>query len=359
MPRETNRYIFSSDIMRQHQRSRRRRITVLLILLILVIAFFLGNFLISRKVILEQMKITILDLPAELEQYSILHVSDLHGARYGEKQKAIANALGSSRYSCVVMTGDMLGENQDPSAMLELISLMPPETPKYYIPGDDGEYIDDKAHNSLSVFTDWAIEIQKAGVQILDRPVSETRGKGTIWFIPVDLYTMDLDGQEWNYTQQLKSMNARATTLTANDAAHMRALEYKLQRIQDIRASEALFREGDIQVVLTHEPLKKEYVDQMMSWSDKGNFFSMRYTRLILAGHFNGGQWRIPFVGAVYVPEKGWFPPDSEIMGLSYLRDIPQYISPGMGSDPRYKYQPGRLFNSPVLTRITLTRYDR
>lgn len=358
MRREANRYIFSSEITRRHQRTRKRWVAVLMVLALIAVSFFLANFLISRRVVLEELDITILDLPAELEQYSILHISDLHGARYGDKQKVIANLLSNTRYSCVVMTGDMLGENHDVEPLLELAALIAEETPKYYIPGDDGEFIDEMAHNSLSVYTDWAIRLQEAGIRILDRPMSETRGKGTVWFIPVDVYTMDLDGLEWNYSQQLKSMNARATSLTPNDAARMRALEYKLERIRAIRESEEQFKEGDIQIVLTHEPLKKDYVDQVLSWTDKGDFFSMRYARLILAGHYNGGQWRIPFVGALYVPEKGWFPPDSEITGLSFIRDIPQYISPGLGSDPRYKWQPGRLFNSPVITRITLTRYD-
>ena len=81
----------------------------------------------------------------------------------------------------------------------------------------------------------------------------------------------------------------------------------------------------------------------------------MRYASLILAGHYNGGQRRIPFIGAVYVPELGWFPKDQEVQGLSYTDGIPQYISPGLGSDPHYEHQPGRVFNPPVITKITLT----
>ena len=82
----------------------------------------------------------------------------------------------------------------------------------------------------------------------------------------------------------------------------------------------------------------------------------MRYASLILAGHYNGGQWRIPFKGAIYVPELGWFPDDELVQGLSYPAGIPQYISPGLGSDPHYTTQPGRLFNGPKITRIVLTR---
>ena len=41
--------------------------------------------------------------------------------------------------------------------------------------------------------------------------------------------------------------------------------------------------------------------------------------------------------------------------GLSYVGGIPQFISPGLGSDPHYEHQPGRIFNTPVITRIVLT----
>ena len=124
-----------------------------------------------------------------------------------------------------------------------------------------------------------------------------------------------------------------------------------------IREARDRFQPTDIQIVLTHTPLTGEYVRDMITWGGKEDIFALRYAALILAGHYNGGQWRLPFIGAVYVPELGWFPEDSEVQGLSYLNGIPQYISPGQGSDPHYTWQPGRLFNSPVITRITLTRY--
>ena len=116
------------------------------------------------------------------------------------------------------------------------------------------------------------------------------------------------------------------------------------------------FTAEDIQIALTHVPLTKEYVEDMVYWSGKEDFFSLRYTSLILAGYYNAGQWRLPGAGPVYVPEKGWFPGDQGITGLEYLAGIPQHISPGMGTSPQYTWQPGRLFNSPVITRIVLTR---
>ena len=356
MRKEKNQYIFAPD--EKKGRGRRFLKTLAVAFLLLILAGFVVNFIMTHQVVLEDRKITVLNLPADLDQYSILHISNLHGDELGERQKRIESALGSRRYSCVVMTGDMLGEDHDVQPVLDLIALMPADTLKIFIPGDsDGPAIDEKAHSSLSVFTEWAETLQNAGVVILDAPYSVTRGKGTVWFIPEELYTLDLDGLYEVYRKQLETMNANATSLNADEAAKKRAVEYHLDRIGRIREAAKQMAPEDIQIVLSHTPLEESYVHDVVTWTEKGQVFSMRYASLILAGHYNGGQWRIPYVGAVYVPDLGWFPDDSTITGLSYPDGIPQYISPGLGSGDRkhYPYQPGRLFNSPTVTLITLT----
>ena len=356
MRKEKNKYVFAADAGR-FKRSHRIRNTVLILIPLLILTFVISNITVSRRIRLEEMKLTILNLPPDLEEYSILHISDLHGERYGEKQKAIANALGKTRFSCVVMTGDMLGEDGDVEPLLELIDLLPADTPKYLIPGDmDGTFIQTTAHGSLSPYADWALQVQAKGVKLLDRPMSETRGKGTIRFVPEEVYTLDLDTTEKVFQKQLATLNEHRDSLTADEAARVRALEFELERMEEIRQLKKEFQPEDIQIVLTHEPLTEEYVRSLMSWSEKEMVYSIRYASLILAGHYNGGQWRLPWKGAIYVPEFGWFPEDKQIMGLSYLGDIPQYISPGLGSDPHYKNMPGRIYNPPVITKITLTR---
>ena len=355
--KEQNKYIFAPEGKRHREKKHGFRGAVLLILALLAGGLLISNFIISNGVKLEKVGLTVLNLPEDLEQYSILHLSDLHGAELGDRQKAVETALGSTRYSCVVMTGDMLGQDQDVGPLLDLIALMPAETPKYYIPGDtDGDYLDSFAHGSLSVYTPWAEKLQAAGVTILDRPVSETRGKGTIWFVPEEVYTLNLEQMIDIYEGQLADMHSRATSQTADDAARRRVLEYEVERLREIQEIRQEFRPEDIQIVLTHTPLTPEYVRDMITWGSKEDCFSMRYAALILAGHYNGGQWRLPFGGAVYVPELGWFPEDSQIRGLGDVEGIPQYISPGLGSDPHYEKMPGRVFNPPEMTLITLTR---
>ncbi len=356
MRREKNKYIFAPQ-RKYRDRTHRFRSILLILLPLLLLFLFVSNYIISHQVRLEKVSLTVLNLPEDLESYSILHISDLHGAEYGEHQKAIEAALGNTRYSCVVMTGDMLGPNGETGPLLDLIALMPADKPKYYIPGDmDGSMVDPFAHSSLSVYADWAEELRAAGVTLLDLPVSETRGKGTIWFVPEELYTLNLDNMEAVYTSQLKDMDQRITSMTADDAANRRVVEYELGRIVSLREIREQFTKSDIQVVLSHMPMAENYITENFNWNRKEDFFSMRYAGLILAGHYNGGQWKLPFGPAIYVPELGWFPKDEDIEGLSYPQGIPQYISPGLGSDPHYTYQPGRLFNPPVITLITLTR---
>ena len=76
-----------------------------------------------------------------------------------------------------------------------------------------------------------------------------------------------------------------------------------------------------------------------------------------VTGGYCGGQWRIPGMGALYVPELGWFPEDSQVQGLNFFGGIWQYISPGLGKGLIYPWWMGfRLFNSPAVTTITLSK---
>ena len=108
MRRERNQYIFASELTKRN-RSHRFRNAVLILLPILIVSLYVLNITVSRRVKLEELKLTVLNLPDDLENFSILHLSDLHGARFGDEQKAIETALGTTRYSCVVMTGARTG----------------------------------------------------------------------------------------------------------------------------------------------------------------------------------------------------------------------------------------------------------
>ena len=75
MRREQNKYIFASDPGRKPRRHRTLK-TLLLLLPLLVATLWVVNLTVSRRVLLQEMRLTVLNLPQDLEEYSILHISD-------------------------------------------------------------------------------------------------------------------------------------------------------------------------------------------------------------------------------------------------------------------------------------------
>ncbi len=353
MGRRKSAYIFAPE-PKHHGRSA--LVWILSIIIVFVLLVFGINFVINHQVQLDSFKVTVQNLPDDLENWSILHISDLQGQEIGAGQSGIKSAISGKSYSCVVFTGDMVGKDGNVQPLLDLIALLPADTPKFLIAGDSdpSDLVDATAHSSLSVYADWVTKVQQAGVTILDEPLSITRGKSTIWFVPEYYYSLDLDSMETAYRNQLETLNASGSSLSADDAAKKRVANYQLEKIARIREiKETITAKNDVQIAVTHVPMSETDMIEARE-NTNGEVFSMQNVALILSGHFCGGQWRLPGGGAIYVPGYGWWPEDSQIQGLSYLRGIPQYISPGLGASDYYPL-PGRLFNQPTVTLIYLT----
>jgi len=69
--------------------------------------------------------------------YRILHVSDLHGSRFGERQSDLSRLIAGRRYDAIAMTGDVisvLGADREPA--VEAASLMLDHGPVFYVRGN-------------------------------------------------------------------------------------------------------------------------------------------------------------------------------------------------------------------------------
>ena len=146
-----------------------------------------------------------------------------------------------------------------------------------------------------------------------------------------------------------------AAKKAAKKAAQKRSAQYQVERLERIAAALATIKTTDVQIMVTHMPLTKEYVAATRAAEADNKVPAMRRVSLVLAGGYCGGQWRIPGVGAVWAPELGFFPEDHLLQGLSYVGGVWQHISPGLSVSPSYPLLPIRLFNSPVTTLIVLT----
>lgn len=351
--RYKNQYIFAGEQPRGRGKSFLLALLSVVVLAVLIV--FISNFTLNNQVQLNRVNIAVQNLPSDLEQWSILHISDLHGKTIGAGQSAIRKALSGLNYSSVVFTGDMVGPDGNVEPLLDVVAMLAADKPKFLIPGDeDPSVYMTSAHDSLSVYAPWAQALIDAGVTILDEPISVQRGKSTIWFVPEYLYSLDLAGMTATYAKQLEQLNTYPS-LTPDQAAQKRMCEFHLERLARVDTALDTMTEKDTQVVLSHTPLTRDYVYTMLQWSDKAEVFSLRRAAVVLAGHYTGGQWRLPGGGALYVPEYGWFPKDELITGLDYVSGIPQYISPGLAASGYYPWQPFRLFNQPEIAYITLS----
>lgn len=345
-------YIFADEPKRGHG----FLIGLMVVIVLLIAGLITWNFALNHTVTYEKQYVTVTNLPSSLDNWTILHLSDLNGASIGENQSAIRKAIGTRSVSCVVLSGNMVGEKGDVQPVLDLIGILPKDTPILLLPGsDDPALYATKAGSGLSPYADWAQRLIDAGVTILDEPVSFQRDKSTIWFVPAYLYEYDLEDAQKAYQNQLDTLNALTEALTPDQAAQKRNAEYQVGRMQRIREKIATITDRHIQIAVTHMPLTKEHVASIKAGTAAKDAFSLHHVSLVLAGGYCGGQWRLPGVGAIWAPELGFFPEETLVSGLGYLNGIWQYISPGLGTNPMYPALPFRMFNSPTITLLVLS----
>ena len=306
-------------------------------------------------------KVTVPNLPSSLEGFRILHISDLHGLSFGENQERLIHAIGASNYNVVCITGDVTAKDGDAQAFLQLLAYFQQmEKPVYFIPGDeDPNPLVATPHNNPTAKADYILAAEELGAVYVDSPMKITKGKAVLWLYPEWAYSVDLD-------VSVSAMHTRLAELkeepeSPERAAAITAVEYQLDQMARIRAARQVTLESDIHVALSHHPLRLSALENMLAYTSSDNDSYVRSISLILAGHYVGGQWRLPGIGAVKVGAStglgmnGWFPNDTQVVGLASYLGIPQYISPGLGVSSANGLPPIRLFNTPAVTLLTLT----
>lgn len=333
---------------------------VLFLMLGLVLAL---NFVNNGHVSLLRQDVTVLKLDKAIEDFPILHLSDLHGARFGEQQRRVKELLRLESYKAVCLTGDMVGKGGDVQPLLELLAIFPDDVPVYLIAGDnDPPPLVNKAHGSPEVKADYILKAEQAGAIYLDSPQMIELQKRKLWFVPAKLYQQDLAAAEQALKERKAQIEATSEAFTPDGAAALRAVDYQLEVLRRTAEAREQMDAKDAYVLLSHFPLDTEAIINL----HEGEAEQRRAVNfpgtvsLVLAGHWNNGQWRLPLLGAIRVPEggqglKGWLPDDRAISGLAVIHGVPEYISPGLGASGAYPYQPFRLFNRPEMTLLKLS----
>lgn len=336
-------------------------IIVIVVLFATVFMVFMNNSNLNVK----EQKVTVVGLPSGLEDYRMLIVSDLNGKRFGDKQSALLRTIGNTDYDAIFFLGDMVGKSNDPEPFYELLDGIPASKEKFFICGDSdpGPYVDVPRDitGTLSqlVLEDWILGAIDRGAVYVDSPISMSIGNSTMWITPSTL--MNLEATEFLNTWKEQTEQEEDGVISGLDADYqsLPLTTYRYRIAQNFYNSIDSIKEEDFLLTLSHEVPSDKSIYAMASHESPTEKY-LSEPELILAGHYCGGVWRLPVLGAFYVPDNmmarnGWFPDQEDVKGLSTVGESQVFITGGLSTNTETPIMAFRLFNQPELSVLTLT----
>ncbi|PEL07010.1 hypothetical protein CN601_20175 [Bacillus sp. AFS017336] len=325
--------------------ARRKFLIVLLVAILLLVIYTIWD---NNRIKIVKQDIIIDHLPKDLEGYKILQITDLHSKEFGKNQRRLLQSINSIDYDSIVFTGDMALNNETKKykPFYDLLKGIRNKENAIYIPGnDDPEAYFVNSKGELAK-TEFVKGIEKRGVKFLESVYSVKKNNSSINFV-------DFEASILNPTQSYVRVNGIFVP------AYERTVQYTDHReklLSEVSSIDHL-NKNDILIALNHFPVVDARIDTLLN--DPNLKFKDRKYDLIIAGHYHGGQIRIPFIGALFVPESwyknnGLFPPQNRVKGLWEYKHTKQYVSAGLGSSEAIPLLKFRFFNPPEINVLTL-----
>lgn len=362
-------YAHEDNVKREYRLFGRKITFVGFMAMIAVLIFLIVLAVNDRSVNTEYESIIITGLPDDFEGYKILHLSDLQGKNFGQDQSSLSRIIGNLSYDAVVITGDMVGENGDASAFYALLDVLNSRKPVYFIAGDsDPAPLRSEARDNSSetltlsqmVLADWVLGAQERGAILLNTPMKITKGSGNIWLLPDTFLNLDIAHAAELLKEEMEQEKESMLLGITESRDDLPFTSYRYQMMSKAEQLLQTYSSQDIIIMLAHEvPTDSQiYVSQdSLTQEELKAFFPA--PDLLLSGHFCGGEWRIPGLGAFHISSRmsaryGWFPKQSYVEGLRSVGGTMVYTSPGLSvtDDTLFSF---RLMNPPKVTLITLT----
>lgn len=315
----------------------------LLLLLTAVFVFVLWD---NHRIAVVGEEVKISDLPTELEGFTILQISDLHEREFGKNQKRLLKKINAADYDVLVFTGDMLNDpdSTNTEGFYTLLDGIENKDHILYVQGntDPANY---KVTDTLEK-SEFIQAIEERGVKFLE-------SYETILVEGVPIHFVNFELAIIKDPDQIGQTNGIVRDIHAGDPQYQK-YQAKLWREMIVKG---IFEADDTLIALNHYPVPDPRVD----FIEMDEHTGMRNFDLMIAGHYHGGQIRIPFLGAPFIPDpwyepNSFWPPQDRVKGLWEYNGYQQYVSAGLGNSESVPFLAFRLFNPPEINIIKLTK---
>lgn len=240
-------------------------------------------------------------LPASFHSYTIVQLSDLHDAEFGDDHGMVVNEVQRIAPQAIFITGDFIDANRyDLAQSLLLIKGLRNVAPVYFVTGNH-----EIATNDISRIKE---SLAQYGVHVLSnnaKLISSTEGE-----------SIAIGGIEDPLSSPLRDKEATRKAIVRTF----------------YNTPDNMFK-----ILLSHRP------EQFGTYIANG-------IDIIFSGHAHGGQFRIPGIGGLLSPGQGWFP--TLTAGVHEQEGSRLVISRGLGNS----VIPVRLFNRPEIVVVKLKK---
>ena len=280
---------------------KKKGIIILSVILALVTALISWTIWVNHSPVTANITVKSQNLPREFDGFKIVQITDFHNVKIGKNNGKVISLVKKAQPDIIVITGDLIDSRITKlNVSVSLVERLVQIAPCYYVTGNHESRED-------SVYPKLETAMKNLGVTVLHDSVSSI-GIGDTRLNIIGLDDKSFYMQEEKPTDEEAKMAERLATLCPTQGFNL---------------------------LLSHRP---ESLD----------IYSQFNIDLVLSGHAHGGQWRLPFIGAVFAPGQGFFPDMAD--GLHEQNGTQLYVGKGLGNSTI----PFRFNNRPEVSVITL-----
>lgn len=288
-------------------------IFLLVLLCILFLLFFLWE---MKQLAVREYALSFPSLPKTFDGCRIVHLSDLHGNRFGKNQERLLAEIEKQKPDYIMITGDMVTDCYDSSVsrVLEFIGELCKKYSVYYEPGNHETRALTEGEQEIRSYGEFREAVLKTGAHYLENErMCLIRGGKKIMVYGLSLERIYF-GKLWRYVVPQREHLEELLGMPVRDC---------------------------FALLLAHHP---DYFPVYEEWG----------ADLVLSGHIHGGIAKLPYLGGILSPTMRLFPKYDGGVYQGKKEGVKMVLSRGLGSHTI----PLRPFNPPELVAITLHKKE-